>query len=34
MVIGHVQQMTPFDFGVKGQGHIDLVGENGFQLIT
>jgi hypothetical protein len=23
----------PIDFGVKGQGHIDLVGKNGFQSI-
>jgi hypothetical protein len=37
MVIGHDQQMTPIDFGsqgVKGQGHIDLVGKNGFRSIT
>jgi hypothetical protein len=27
MVIGHDQQMTPIDFGVKGQGHIDLLGK-------
>jgi hypothetical protein len=35
-MIGHDQQMTPFDFGVKreGQGHIDLVGKNGFRSIT
>jgi hypothetical protein len=26
--------MTPIDFGVKGQGHIDLVGKNGFRSIT
>jgi hypothetical protein len=34
MVIGHDQQMTPIDFGVKGQGHIDLVRKNGVQSIT
>jgi hypothetical protein len=27
MMIVHDQQMTPFDFGVKGQGDIDLVGK-------
>jgi hypothetical protein len=26
MMIAHDQQMTPIDFVVKGQGHIDLVG--------
>jgi hypothetical protein len=26
--------MTPVDFGVNGQVHIDLVGKNGFQTIT
>jgi hypothetical protein len=26
--------MTPIDFGVKGQGHIDLVDKNGFRVIT
>jgi hypothetical protein len=26
-VIGHDQQMIPIDFGVKGQGYIDLVGK-------
>jgi hypothetical protein len=26
--------MTPIDFGVKGQGHIDIVGKNGFGPIT
>jgi hypothetical protein len=34
MVIGHDQQMTPIDFGVKGQGHIVLAGKNGFRSIT
>jgi hypothetical protein len=34
MMIVHQQQMTPIDFGVKGQGHIDLVVKNGFQVIT
>jgi hypothetical protein len=29
MVIVHDQLMTPIDFMVKGQGHIDIVGENG-----
>jgi hypothetical protein len=29
-MIVHDQKMTPIDFGVKGQGHIDLVGKNGF----
>jgi hypothetical protein len=33
-MIGHDQQMTPIDFGVKDQGHIDLVGKNGFHSIT
>jgi hypothetical protein len=35
-MIGHDQQMTHIDFGVKGEGqsHIDLVGKNGFSLIT
>jgi hypothetical protein len=26
--------MTPIDFGVKGKGHIDLVGKNSFRSIT
>jgi hypothetical protein len=26
--------MTPIGFGVKGQGHIDLVSKNGFPSIT
>jgi hypothetical protein len=26
--------MTPIDFGIKGQGHIDLVSKNGFQSKT
>jgi hypothetical protein len=34
MVIGHGQQMTLIDFGVKGQGHIDLAGKNDFRSIT
>jgi hypothetical protein len=34
MIIGHDQQMTHIDYGVKGQGHIDLVGKNGFRSIT
>jgi hypothetical protein len=34
MVIGHDQKMTPIDFGVKGQGHIDHVGKNGFRSKT
>jgi hypothetical protein len=34
MMIGHEQQMTPVDFGVRSQGHVDLVGENGFQSRT
>jgi hypothetical protein len=34
MMIGHDQQMTPIDFGVKGQDHIDFVGKNGFRSIT
>jgi hypothetical protein len=31
MMICLDKQMTPIDFGVKGQGHIDLVSKNGFQ---
>jgi hypothetical protein len=34
MMIGHDQQMTPIDFGVKCQGHIDLLDKNGFPSIT
>jgi peptidyl-tRNA hydrolase len=34
MMIVHDQQMTPFDFWVKGQGHIDLKGKNGLRSIT
>jgi hypothetical protein len=34
MMIGHFQLMTPTDFGLKIQGHIDLVGKNGFLSIT
>jgi hypothetical protein len=34
MMIVHEQLMTPIDFGVKGQGHIDLVGKTCFQSIT
>jgi hypothetical protein len=34
MMIVHDQQMTPIDFGVKGQGQLDLVGRNGYQSIT
>jgi hypothetical protein len=37
MMISHDQQMTPIDFwghGFKGQGHIDLVGKNGYRSIT
>jgi hypothetical protein len=30
MMIVQDQQMTPNDFGVKGQGHIDLVGKKVF----
>jgi hypothetical protein len=30
MMIVHDQYITPIDFGVKGQDHIDLVGKNGF----
>jgi hypothetical protein len=26
--------MTPVDFEVKGQGHIDLLGKKGFRSIT
>jgi hypothetical protein len=26
------QQMTPIDFWVKGQGHIDLVGKKRFPI--
>jgi hypothetical protein len=33
-MIVYDQQITPIDFGVKGQGHIDLVGKNGFRSIT
>jgi hypothetical protein len=33
-MIYHDQQMTPIDFGVKGQGHIDLVGKNGLRSIS
>jgi hypothetical protein len=34
MMIVYDQQMTPIDFGVKGQGHIDLGDKNGFRSIT
>jgi hypothetical protein len=34
MMIAHDQQMNPIDFGVKGEGHIDLVGKKGFQSIS
>jgi hypothetical protein len=34
MMIVYDQQMTIIDFGVKDQGHIDIVGKNGFLVIT
>jgi hypothetical protein len=34
MMIVHDQQMTPIDFRIKGQGHINLVGKNVCKSIT
>jgi hypothetical protein len=38
MMIVHVKQMTPINFGVngskEGQGRVDLVGKNGFRSRT
>jgi hypothetical protein len=34
MMIVNDQKMTPNDFDVKDQGHIDLVGKNNFRSIS